>query len=432
MKLRDVLSGYSDNDWYLRHKRDVDFELNHLELHDMDGYVLTLHEKGVRTDKNEHNSNILYLLGITSCEPQDRIECVGGAFPDIDWDTEQHRREEVFTYLRKKYGEGFAHIGTFSTFKTKNLFKDCMRIFDIPFDESNRISKFLPDNPTDDRTIKECLETIPEFKHVYDNNKTACDAINFAIHMQSKGAIRQTGVHACGTILSDFPIDDIAPLWSSQDAPVTMFDGGTLEKIGFVKSDILGLKTLSVIGNTVRLVKDLHGIDIDVNHLEDGDKAAYKLIEDGNILGLFQVEGNMAKFASAAKPKSVEDLAAISALYRPGPMGMGYLEKYLDRVKGLEDCDFDIIEYNHIFKDTYGLMIYQEGVMILAQEMSGFTDIEVDVLRKAIGKKNLQLLESLKSKFVSGAMANGIDKPRLDAFWENLLAFGSYALIIDK
>ena len=705
-KLRDIVTGFYGNEWYLAHKRDVDFELNHLELHDMDEYVLMLHNKGVRIDHNEHNSNILYLLGITSKEPLERIECVGGAFPDIDWDTEQHRRVEVFDYLKQKYGNGFAHIGTFSTFKTKNLFKDCLRIFDIPFEESNKISKLLPDNPTYERNIKECLESIPEFKRVYDENQVIHNAIDFAIHMQSKGAIRQTGVHAClhgstklmtdggfvdiqslakkdffsvltsngfrranafssgtknvyemvcgssiysnkkfsehitfdhkvltangwksgadlvgqtllpanpvhnkifsfigwtwnngaysgkynrgmayftpkkdqdaidyfsdclktqmarpdkwsisgeivnfilsnfpeitsktatkecpqredmvfvlsflkgffsanatvqrgairlkisskplidyidrqlnkleisssichvkgkriefyngeyqcadswnleigptatyrfvnivgliqqykldklkpvnvlsfepavksevfdftvdtqiadeqngvtpnclvhncGVILSDNPLDDLIPLWSSQDAPVAMFDGGTLEKIGFVKSDILGLKTLSVIGNTVRLIKDMHGIEIDIDNVPDHDEKAYQMIENGNVLGLFQVEGNMAKFAIAAQPRSIEDLAAISALYRPGPMGMGYLDKYLDRKKGLEECDFDIPEYNYIFKDTYGLMIYQEGVMILAQEMSDFTDIEVDVLRKAVDIKNI-------------------------------------------
>ena len=743
-KLRDIVTGFYGNEWYLAHKRDIDFELNHLELHDMDEYVLMLHNKGIRIDHNEHNSNILYLLDITSKEPLERIECVGGAFPDIDWDTEQHRRVEVFDYLKEKYGSGFAHIGTFSTFKTKNLFKDCLRIFDIPFEESNKISKLLPDNPTDERNIKECLESIPEFKRVYDENQVIHNAIDFAVHMQSKGAIRQTGVHAClsshtqllttngfipikdlssiesfeiinahgvhsakafisgqkevfkleiasskysnkkifehltfdhkvltedgwfngtdllgkflkagcptfslfheflgwswndgnynstynrghayftpkqdktaidrfqqflqsqcarldrwsikshiveevlskhpeavlhtseklppldlsneesrsflkgffsancsvqrggirlkitsfemikfisetlflfnidnsvqkikgkicnfpngeyqckdsyqleigpqasynflneigliqeykidkihkvevlsvtscgiqtvydftvdtadeackngitptcvvhncGVILSDNPLDDLIPLWSSQDAPVAMFDGDTLEKIGFVKSDILGLKTLSVIGNTVRLIKDIHGITIDVNNIPDHDEKAYKLIADGNVLGLFQVEGNMAKFAIAAQPKSIEDLAAISALYRPGPMGMGYLEKYLDRKKGREECDFDIPEYNYIFKDSYGLMIYQEGVMILAQEMSDFTDIEVDVLRKAIGKKNLKLLSSLKGKLVSRAVAKGISEEVLEIFWENLLAFGSYA-----
>ena len=313
-KLRDIVTGFYGNEWYLAHKRDVDFELNHLELHDMDEYVLMLHNKGVRIDHNEHNSNILYLLGITSKEPLERIECVGGAFPDIDWDTEQHRRVEVFDYLKQKYGNGFAHIGTFSTFKTKNLFKDCLRIFDIPFEESNKISKLLPDNPTDERNIKECLESIPEFKRVYDENQVIHNAIDFAIHMQSKGAIRQTGTHACGLILSDHPLDDLIPLWSSQDMPVTMFDGGTLEKIGFVKSDILGLKTLSVIGNTVRLIKDIHGIEIDIDNLPDHDEKAYQIIAQGNVLGLFQVEGNMAKFAIAAQPRSIEDLAAISAL----------------------------------------------------------------------------------------------------------------------
>ena len=251
--------------------------------------------------------------------------------------------------------------------------------------------------------------------------------VDTQIANEQNGVTPNCLVHNCGVILSDNPLDDLIPLWSSQDAPVAMFDGGTLEKIGFVKSDILGLKTLSVIGNTVRLIKDIHGIEIDIDNVPDHDEKAYQMIENGNVLGLFQVEGNMAKFAIAAQPRSIEDLAAISALYRPGPMGMGYLDKYLDRKKGLEECDFDIPEYNYIFKDTYGLMIYQEGVMILAQEMSDFTDIEVDVLRKAVGKKSITLLNSLKTKFITGAMNNGIDEIRLEAFWENLLAFGQYA-----
>lgn len=427
MKLRDIVNTYHENEWYLAHKKDVDFELNHLELHDADDYVLKLYEKGIKTTANDSNSNVLFLLGITNVEPSDRVECVGGAFPDLDLDFAMHRRDEVFQYLYDKYKEGFAHIGTFSSFKTKNLFKDCLRIFDIPFEEANRISKLLPDNPTDESSIQECLDNIPKFKEVYDNNATIKSAVDFAIHMQGKGAIRQTGLHACGLALSSQPLDDFLPLWSSQDMPATMFDGPTLEKVGIVKYDVLGLKTLSVIENTVRLIESTHGIKIDIDAIEDGDTKAYELIAKGNVLGLFQVEGNMAKFAIASQPISIDDLGAISALYRPGPMSMGYLEKYLNRKRGIEDCIFDIPQYNHLFADTYGLMIYQEGLMNLSKEMSDFTDVEADVLRKAVGKKNLKLLESLKAKMIGRAIDKGIDKNVLEAFWENMLGFASYA-----
>lgn len=236
-------------------------------------------------------------------------------------------------------------------------------------------------------------------------------------------------VHNCGVALSgDIPMTDIVPLFESQGVPVTQFDGPTLEKIGLIKYDILGLKNLTVISKTLKLIEKIHGTRLTAEEIPIDDLKAFKLISDNNSLGVFQIEGSKAlrDFAAAAKPKSIQDISAIISLYRPGPMGMGALDMYLARKNGNESRTFKIPEYDYIFKDTYGLLIYQEQLIRLAADMCGFNDIETDTLRKAVGKKDRELLLQQKEKFVNGAVKNGQDRNVISALFDEMEEFARY------
>lgn len=414
-------ANFSTENW-----KAIQFELNHLELHSMDDYLYTMHRKGISSDSNEGNSHVAYLLGLTTVKPDGPLVTVGGSFPDIDLDFEKERREEVRQHLVEKYGkERVAAIGTFQFPKPKGLFKDTARMHDLDFKLSNEISKMIPDRP-DLESFEEALNESTELKELYDSNEQIKEIIDYAQKLE--GTIRTIGVHACGMCISIDPIAETVPLFDSKGTSVTQFDGPTLEKIGLIKYDILGLKNLSTISKTTALVKKTRGEDIDVEQLEFDCPEAFKLIADGNSLGIFQIEGSqgLRDFAAASKPTSINDMAAVISLYRPGPMGMGALDKYLARKTGKENAMFDVPKYHHIFKDTYGLLIYQEQLMILAAEMCGFNDIETDVLRKAVGKKDRDLLLAQKDKFVQGAVANGEDERQISILFDEMEEFARY------
>lgn len=272
-------------------------------------------------------------------------------------------------------------------------------------------------------------DRIAKMKYLKFTEGPAQDVYDFTVstidESSRHGFVRGAKVHNCGMCISIDPIAETVPLFDSKGTSVTQFDGPTLEKIGLIKYDILGLKNLSTISKTTALVKKTRGEDIDVEQLEFDCPEAFKLIADGNSLGIFQIEGSqgLRDFAAASKPTSIDDMAAVISLYRPGPMGMGALDKYLARKTGKEDATFDIPKYHHIFKDTYGLLIYQEQLMILAAEMCGFNDIETDVLRKAVGKKDRDLLLAQKDKFVQGAVANGEDENTISLLFDEMEEF---------
>jgi DNA polymerase-3 subunit alpha len=416
---------FSTENW-----KDIQFELNHLELHSMDDYLFTMHSRGIQSDSNEGNSYIAYLLGITTKKPDGPLVTVGGSFPDIDLDFEKERREEVRQHLVERYGKDkVAAIGTFQFPKPKGLFKDTARMHDLDFKLSNQISKMIPDRPDLDN-FQDALAESAELKALYDSDPKIKQIIDYAEKLE--GTIRTIGVHACGMCISIDPIAETVPLFDSKGTSVTQFDGPTLEKIGLIKYDILGLKNLSTMSKTMGLIKKTRDIDIDVEELDLDDhdlfESAFKLIATGNSLGIFQIEGSqgLRDFAAASKPDSIHDLAAVISLYRPGPMGMGALDKYLARKNGRESAVFDVPKYHYIFKDTYGLLVYQEQLMILAADMCGFDDIETDVLRKAVGKKDRDLLLAQKAKFVSGAVANGEDEYQISVLFDEMEEFARY------
>ena len=425
MTLRDILFEYRNEDWFRAHERDIIFELNHLELHSLDDYLLKMHEKGIKAASNPNNSNIAYVLGITDEEPTQAITAVGGSFPDIDLDFEHERREEVKQHLVDRYGEDrVAAIGTFMIAKAKGIFKDVARMYDLPFSDSNEISKMIDDMC---ESLDDALENSPDLKAKYDSDPKIKEIIDYAKELE--GCIKAIGVHACGMCISIDPISDTVPLFESKGSAVTQFDGPTLEKIGLIKYDILGLKNLTVISKTFELIKKTRGETIVEEDIPLNDPDAYRLIAEGNSLGVFQVEGSqgLRDFAAASRPQNVEELAAVISLYRPGPMGMKADISYIARKSGQESSSFDVPEFGYIFEDTYGLLIFQEQLMRLAADMCGFNDIETDVLRKAVGKKDRELLLAQKEKFVEGAVKHsGQDRDKISSLFDEMEEFARY------
>jgi DNA polymerase-3 subunit alpha len=401
--LRSVVLAQENSSWFIENKENILFELNHLELHNLDGYLLYLFTNKIKVNNNKPNSSIAYLLGITDQKPLGQVKTKGGTTPDIDSDFEDIKRDSIKQYLKDKYGQSkVADIGTFQISKCKGVFKDVSRIFELPFEESNIISKMLPDDM--DASIKEAVE-LPEIKKLIANDERLKRIFEYACHIE--GSLRAVGVHASGVAVSNVDMDTIVPLFESKGEQVTQFDGTTLEKLGIIKFDILGLKNLTTISNTLSLIKKQYNIDIDLYKVNYDDPIVYKYIATGDLLGIFQIEGStgLMEFAKKSQPLCISDLSAIIALYRPGPMGMGALDMYLKRVtKKSQAWEFEIPAYSYIFKETYGLLVYQEQLMKLSKDMCGFTDIEADELRKAVGKKDRELLLKQKDKFINGAI----------------------------
>lgn len=421
--LREIVNNNKTSEFYTDNALEIEFELNHLELHYMDSYLLSMVKKGIVSSENEGNSHVAYLIGITTCAPTGSLKTSGGSFPDIDLDFEKERREEVRQHLVDRYGKDkVAAIGTFQFPKPKGLFKDVARMYDLDFTRSNQISKMIPDRP-DLKYFSEALDESVELKELYDSDEEIKKIVDYAQKLE--GTIRTIGVHACGMCISTEPITDIVPLFDSKGTNVTQFDGPTLEKIGLIKYDILGLKNLSTISKTQQLILKTQGHVVDVEKISLSEPEAYDLIASGNSLGVFQIEGSqgLRDFAATAKPESLDDLAAVISLYRPGPMGMGALEHYIARKHGHETPEFAIREYNYIFEDTYGLLVYQEQLMRLAADMCSFDDIETDELRKAVGKKDHDLLMAQKEKFVSGAVANGQNRQQISELFDEMEEF---------
>lgn len=423
--LREVVNQYAGHPWFMENYSNIIFELNHLELHFLDDYLFNLYMDEVSIDENPNNSNIAYLIGITSKEPTARIKTVGGGFPDVDCDFEQSRRDDVFTYLADKYGEGFAHIGTFGFAKAKNIFKDVCRIQDVDFKDSNEWTKLFPDNS---ESIKVALEESKDLKKKYDAEPDFKEIVDYASKME--GCIKSVGGHPCGVILADTPITDYVALFESKGMHIAQVDGSTTETIGLVKYDILGLKTLDVINLSFNLVRQRHP-DFEYTYPYDipvDNTNTYDLLCTSNLLGCFQIEGDaISAFTTKCKPRTIDDISAIISLYRPGPMGIpGCLESYIARSNGLEAHQFSLPQFNYIFKDSKGLCIYQEQIMRLTEDMCGFNTIESMAFIKTIAKKDREKLLKLKDNFVDGAVRNGQNKDIVTKLFDDLEEFARY------
>ena len=301
----------------------------------------------------------------------------------IDTDFAHNRRDDVLKYLYAKYGSGFSHIGTFSVSQGRGLFKDICRIMEVPFATSNELAKLIPESASYE-SVDKSLEGSPELKAKYDSDPLIKEIVDMAKEME--GCVKSLGIHAAGVILADEPISDYVPQFASKDMPVTQFDAHIVEDVGFLKIDILGLKTLSVIRQTFDYILQTKNISLDMKSIPLDDDETYKLFLDKNTLGVFQMEAQMmTDYASKCRPKTIMEISNIISLIRPGPMGIpGCLSTYIKACNGEIKSDFIFPEFNHIFSETYGMLIYQEQLSRLSMEMCGFSGPKSDELRKAV------------------------------------------------
>jgi len=390
-------------------------------------------------------SAVAYCLQITRIDPikydllferflnPDRI-----SLPDIDVDFDDDGRGRVLQWVTEKYGqEKVAHIITYGTMATKLAIKDVARVQKVPLDISNRLCKAIPDRlpevngKTPKMNLTNAIAAVPELQEAaISPDPLLRDTIKYARMLE--GNVRNTGVHACGTIICRDDITDWVPVSTAEDKEskekliVTQYEGSVIEDTGLIKMDFLGLKTLSILKEAVQNVKESLGEDVDIDSIPIDDPLTYKLYCDGRTIGTFQFESpGMQKYLRELQPSTFEDLIAMNALYRPGPMD--YIPDFIDRKLGRKPIVYDIPIMEKYLKDTYGITVYQEQVMLLSRLLAGFTRGESDTLRKAMGKKIKEKLDHLKPKFIAGGKANGHDEKVLEKIWADWEKFASYA-----
>ena len=467
--------GFKDEDEYLRylvyegakerwpdmddeHRERIDFELETIKNMGFPGYFLIVQDYIRMAPKlgcsvgpgrgSAAGSAVAYCLGITKIDPMkydllferflnpDRI-----SLPDIDTDFDDDGRAAVLNYVTEKYGaEKVAHIVTYGTMAAKSAIKDVARVEDLPLAESNRLAKFIPSSPNEmpeDKngkkykiTVKNCLECFNDFKAELENeDPRVVETIKFAEKLE--GSIRSTGVHACGVIIGRDDITDWVPVSTANDSDgeriiVTQYEGGVIESTGLIKMDFLGLKNLSIIKEALANIKLNHGIDIDIEKIPIDDPKTYELYCKGQTSATFQFESaGMQKHLIDLHPTCFEDLIAMNALYRPGPMD--YIPSFIKRKHGDEPIEYDIPCMEQYLKETYGITVYQEQVMLLSRQLAGFTRGQSDTLRKAMGKKQIDKMNELEALFYEGGEKNGHDKKVLNKIWEDWKKFASYA-----
>ena len=385
-------------------------------------------------------SAVAYCLGITQIDPikydllferflnPDRI-----SLPDIDVDFDDDGRGRVLNWVTEKYGqEKVAHIITYGTMATKLAIKDVARVQKLPLAESDRLCKLIPDKIPDKKlNLPNAIAYVPELQAAeVSSDPVLRDTIKYAKMLE--GNVRNTGVHACGTIICRDDITDWVPVSTADDKEtgekmlVTQYEGSVIEDTGLIKMDFLGLKTLSIIKEALENIKQSKGIILNIDEIPIDDPATYKLYSDGRTIGTFQFESaGMQKYLRELQPTTFEDLIAMNALYRPGPMD--YIPDFIDRKQGRKPIEYDIPVMEKYLKDTYGITVYQEQVMLLSRLLADFTRGESDALRKAMGKKLRDKLDHMKPKFIEGGKKNGHDPKILEKIWADWEKFASYA-----
>ena len=435
----------------------IRFELHIMKTMGFPGYFLIVQdfinsardELGVMVGPGRGSaagSVVAYCLGITKIDPlkydllferflnPDRI-----SLPDIDTDFDDDGRGKVLKWVEDKYGhENCAHIITYATMATKNSIKDVARVEKVPIPVSNALCKAIPDRlpDVDGKTPKmnltNAIKAVPELREAEASNDPALrNTIKYAKMLE--GTVRGTGIHACGFIICRDPISDWVPVSTADDPDFkdqktncTQYDGHVIESTGLIKMDFLGLKTLSELKEACDIIKQTRGIDVDLDNIPIDDPKTYELYQQGRTVGTFQFESNgMQKYLRELKPTVFEDLIAMNALYRPGPMG--YIPQFIRRKHGEEPITYDIPVMEKYLKDTYGITVYQEQVMLLSRLLADFTRGESDALRKAMGKKKKDIVDAMKPKFIEGGKRNGHDPKVLEKIWSDWEAFASYA-----
>ena len=434
----------------------IDFELQTIANSGYPGYFLIVEDfirearsMGVSVGPGRGSaagSVVAYCLGITNIDPlkydllferflnPDRI-----SMPDIDIDFDDEGRSKVMDYVIQKYGaRQVAQIITYGTMAARSAIRDTARVLDLPLNDADRLAKLIPtmtklghifnseENELKERYRAEDLRRVKELIQVSEEKNLEGDTVNLARSLE--GSLRNTGIHACGVIITPGDITDFVPIATAKDSDlyVTQWDNAVVESAGLLKMDFLGLKTLTLIKDTIEIIKARHGIDLDPDALPLDDEKTYALFQRGDTVGIFQYESvGMQKYLKELKPTVFDDLIAMNALYRPGPME--YIPQFIARKHGKEEITYDLPEMEDILKDTYGITVYQEQVMLLSQKLASFSKGEADVLRKAMGKKIFALLQKLKPQFLEGGENNGHSRDILEKIWKDWEAFASYA-----
>ncbi len=432
----------------------LEYELATIERMGFPGYFLIVwdfiraaREMGVSVGPGRGSaagSMVAYALKITNIDPlkyhllferflnPDRI-----SLPDVDVDFDEDGRADVLNYVTEKYGKKrVAQIVTYGTMATKLAIKDVARVLRVPISESDRLTKMVPDRIDKEKgetPFHAVYRTVPEFKREAEEGEQSIrDTLKYA--EQLEGQVRQTGVHACGVIIGKDDLELFAPLSTVKDKEskeeayknVVQYEGKQVESVGLIKMDFLGLRTLSIIKDALKNVERTKGYWYDIDSVPLDDVATYELFSRGDTTGLFQFESaGMKKYMRQLKPTRFEDLIAMNALYRPGPMD--YIPDFIARKNGLQPVTYDLNGMEEYLSDTYGITVYQEQVMLLSQKLGGFTGGEADTLRKAMGKKMRDVLDKMKPKFIEGATERGHDPKVCDKVWGDWEAFASYA-----
>ncbi len=431
----------------------VKFELHIMKTMGFPGYFLIVQdfinsaqdELGVMVGPGRGSaagSVVAYCLGITKIDPikydllferflnPDRI-----SLPDIDTDFDDDGRGKVLEWVEDKYGhDKVAHIITYGTMATKNSIKDVARVEKLPLDVSNRLCKAIPDKLKDGKkmNLPNAISEVPELQEAEASaDPRLANTIKYAKMLE--GTVRGTGIHACGTIICRDAISDWVPVSTAEDKSdpghkllATQYDGHVIEETGLIKMDFLGLSTLSIMKETVENIRLTHGFTLNLDTIPIDDELTYKLYQEGRTIGTFQFESaGMQKYLRELKPTVFEDLIAMNALYRPGPMD--YIPSFIARKNGKEEITYDIPCMEKYLKDTYGITVYQEQVMLLSRQLANFTRGESDALRKAMGKKKKAIVDAMKPKFIEGGKKNGHDPKVLEKIWADWEKFASYA-----
>ncbi len=455
----DIPKGFKSEDDYLRHltfegakrrypevtpeiKERIEFELETIKKTGYPGYFLIVQdftskarEMGVSVGPGRGSaagSAVAYCIGITNVDPiaydllferflnPDRV-----SLPDIDIDFDDEGRDKVLNYVIDKYGANqVAQIITYGTMAAKSSIRDCARVMELPLLEANNLAKLVPERPG--TTLQKAFEEVRELDEIRKGSDRRAEVLKQAIVIE--GSLRNTGTHACGVIITPDDMTKLIPVSTAKDSAmlVTQFDNSVVESAGMLKMDFLGLTTLTIIKTALRNIKRRHGIDIDIDKIPLDDVKTYQLYQRGEVTGTFQFESEgMQTYLRALKPDKFEDLIAMNALYRPGPME--YIPNFIARKNGREPIRYDLPEMEEYLKDTYGITVYQEQVMLLSQKLANFSKGDADVLRKAMGKKQKEVLDKMKDKFIAGCKKNGHDERIADKIWKDWEAFAQYA-----
>jgi DNA polymerase III subunit alpha len=401
-------------------------------------------------------SVVAYCIGITNIDPikynllfERFLNPDRKSMPDIDTDFDDEGRQKVIDYVVKKYGRNqVAQIVTYGTMAAKMSIKDVARVLDLPLAESNAIAKLVPDRPgvslrrilhaplksrDGEKSLEEKegiggddLEGVKKIREIYQGTDLRSRVLHEAERLE--GSVRNTGLHAAGIIIAPEDLANIIPVCTAKDSEllVTQIEGSIIEEAGVLKMDFLGLRTLNILKTSLELIEQNHGIAINIDQIPLDDKKTFELYQHGDTIGTFQFESpGMQKYLRDLKPDKFDDLTAMNALYRPGPMA--YIPAFIDRKQGREPIQYDLPVMEEYLKDTYGITVYQEQVMLLAQKIAGFSKGDADVLRKAMGKKQKSILDKMKSQFIAGATSKGYAAHTLEKIWTDWEAFAQYA-----